>query len=100
MKIFSVGPDELESYELSYLPDNYLYFVYYYKNGYYDGDGYGILVDVDKKMYKAYLSHCSCYGPLDDWQKELEITRDELESDSVLYGNYEEEVIKKILELI
>lgn len=40
-------------------------FIYYYKQGSYDGDGVAVWRYEGKWSYQG-LSHCSCYGPLED----------------------------------
>jgi len=67
-QIFSLGPDELWELEGEiYGPcKNLEVIVYDYTNEGYEG--YGDLIGFDgKNYYHAYLGHCSCYGPLDDF---------------------------------
>ena len=43
---------------------------YWYVSGSYEGDGALIAVK-DGRWYDKGLSHCSCYGPLDDFAKDI-----------------------------
>ncbi len=69
MKIYSVGPDELDEYTLEKVrKDERLdWMVYFYKNEGYDGSGEAV-AGKDELIYLWDLSHCSCYGPLDGWE--------------------------------
>jgi len=77
-KVYSVGPDELGS-----LPDNVDVAVYWYECGGYEGSGIVVFYDASAKKWGwDGLSHCSCYGPIDDglvgdmtWSEVLELTR-------------------------
>lgn len=60
------GPtDELSKEELSSVPDFVQEIWYWYTGGGWDGQGYMLLRSGDEYQI-ASLSHCSCYGPMDD----------------------------------
>jgi len=67
-KIISIGENELHDDELraimGYSP---LFFVYNYWSGDYEGSGYAFYMSKDHKFDYECLSHCSCNGPVDDF---------------------------------
>lgn len=57
------GSDELSECELTSVEKlNPKWFVYYYKVGSYDGNGFAVW-KIGRKYYYSDLGHCSCYGP-------------------------------------
>lgn len=67
MKIYNVGKDSLDKYDLKYLDEEaYEYFIYSYEVGCYDGSGVAVLKDNNGKFILLDLGHCSCYGPLEE----------------------------------
>ena len=64
MKIISVGPDEITISE-DVIPKGVDVIIYWYESGCYEGHGDAIAIG-EKVAYEAGLSHCSCYGPLED----------------------------------
>jgi len=64
MKLYNVGLDEFFDYDLSYVGNEYDWFVYAYYNNGYDGEGEAVGYK-DGNLYFYNLSHCSCYGPLE-----------------------------------
>ena len=67
MKLYNVGKDSLDEYDLEYLDKEvYEYFIYNYEVGDYCGSGAAVLKDNDGKFILIDLGHCSCYGPLEE----------------------------------
>lgn len=67
MKIYNVGKDALDGYDLEYLDkEAYEYLVYNYKISPWEGDGAAVLKDNDGKFILIDLGHCSCFGPLEE----------------------------------
>lgn len=66
MKIYNVGKDPLNEYDLEYLDERiYEYFIYNYEGCGYDGIGAAVLKDNNGKFMFIDLGHCSCYGPIE-----------------------------------
>lgn len=65
--MYSVGPDDLTEYDWHDIQGPYLWFVYWYKQGSYDGEGIAVALRKDGKMDIGDLGHCSCYGPTANW---------------------------------
>ena len=64
MKIYNVGKDV--PYDLPSEDDStYVWLVFDYEDGGYDGQGTAVALGVDGLIYVKDLSHCSCYGPFD-----------------------------------
>lgn len=108
MQIFNVGPDELASYEFDYIDQSkYEWFIYWYIVGDYEGGGEAVALRNDGKLQAGSLSHCSCYGPLDDgndyWKGQGDgITVEEfLTTPTCIYENdYRDELKEKVRELM
>lgn len=69
-EVYNVGPDELGS-DLQPLIESgkYKWIVYHYENHGYDGTGELAAMDAANGLIATYcLGHCSCYGPLDEFQ--------------------------------
>jgi len=69
-KFYSVGPDELtDEDQVALSGGQYDWVVYWYENYGYDGSGEAVgLLDGRRVLEIFDLGHCSCYGPLEDWQ--------------------------------
>jgi hypothetical protein len=67
MKIYKVkGCDKINEWDLERLKNKpFDVFIYNYKSGSWDGDGFALWRE-GKKFGYAYLGHCSCNGPLED----------------------------------
>lgn len=101
MKIYNVGPDELNEGELSYLPQDTVWIVYSYTIGDYCGDGEAVLLTKEGKFYTIGLGHCSCYGPIDSSSDLRETTLEEyLASYADVTENYNCKIYNKIKELL
>lgn len=106
MKIYNVGHEELDDYDLEYLDkEAYEYLIYNYHYEEYEGDGVALLKDNNGKFMLIYLGHCSCYGPLEECNPKCiysleEITKllDNRRQDSY-DRKYAEDVAKKFKEL-
>lgn len=72
MRCFNVGPDDLTS-DLAQFEDRYEWVVYWYESGDYDGGGEAVALRKDGKIDVWNLSHCSCYGPLDEWDHKPDV---------------------------
>lgn len=73
MKIVSLGPDELDEWDLKQLgtrskklPREIIEFVYWYEIESYSGEGCAIYRDEMDMWHIIGLGHCSCYGPVED----------------------------------
>lgn len=95
MKLYSVGPDDLYDGDISGL--DYDWLVYWYEASDYEGFGEAIGLDGDQ-LYVHDLSHCSCYGPMEDGGSLIAV--ENLESDSVLDTIYKLEIVSKVRELL
>jgi len=58
---------ELSDYDLNHIPDTVTDIWYWYAQGSYDGSGIMVLKTSDG-YYLHDMSHCSCYGPLDNFE--------------------------------
>lgn len=87
MEIISVGPDELNEWDLEIIPADVELFVYYYEIDYYEGSGVAIFKRNDKYGLH-YLGHCSCYGPMEDFDGITIYTAEEMEK-IVQNGDYQ-----------
>ena len=63
-KIYQLGPDEFDEYDLSNGPHHFDWLVYHYTAGSYEGSGVAVW-KVGDVYGMQNLSHCSCYGPMD-----------------------------------
>ena len=106
MKIYNVGRDSLNEYDLEYLDkEAYEYLIYNYEVGYYDGSGVAVLKDNNGKFILMDLGHCSCYGPLEERDPKCIYLLGEIielldkRSQDRSYGGYIEDVAKKLKEL-
>jgi len=66
MKIFNVGDNKPHGLP-SEQDENFVWLVYYYEDGYYDGSGEAVALMADGRLQLLNLSHCSCYEPFEDW---------------------------------
>jgi len=113
MKIYDVGPDKLEDYDLNWVggykedhqqgDGGYEWVVYWYENEYYEGYGQAVALRKDGLVEVKDLSHCSCYGPMEHWATEAStISVEELlrKKDNVHDLQIREEVEEKVRQLI
>jgi len=66
MKLYSVGTDVLEEYEIERLEGKIDWAVYAYEIGSYDGSGIMFYKNTEGTFGVHSMGHCSCYGPVDD----------------------------------
>jgi len=102
MKIYSLGPDNLEDYELTQITeDQFEWLVYSYENYGYEGGGDAVALGKDGSLYYSSLSHCSCYGPTESWpDKKMSIEEFLRDKDNVHDYHFMEEVDKKVRALL
>jgi hypothetical protein len=107
MKIFSVGPSDLNSdYELNKIDENLFEFVvYWYEDGGYDGNGQLVAFSKEKELHVYDLSHCSCYGPLEAWGNPVKMDVAEFLRPKDSVHDYEfkklvESKVKELLEIV
>lgn len=69
MEIYSVGCDELDDWDWKEIEaEKYIWTVYWYESGCYEGSGEAVTLGKDGLLYCKDLGHCSCYGPMEDWE--------------------------------
>jgi hypothetical protein len=95
MKIYKVGPDELDGFE------DCVWVVYWYEGGSYDGSGEAIYLKEDGQLYSENLGHCSCYGPLDGGPEFMCSVDDLLNGINDVHGYITDpQIQRKVLELL
>ena len=106
MKVYNVGHEELDEYDLEYLDKEfYEYLIYNYYNGGYEGDGAAVLKDEDGKFILMDLGHCSCFGPLEERDPKCIYSLDEIiklldkRCQDKYDGKYVKDIAKKLKEL-
>lgn len=106
MKIYNIGPTELEDYELENIDQSkYQWLVYWYKYECWEGDGSVAALGIDNKLYFWNIGHCSCYGPFEEFLGNKNdpniITIEQLKTDiDSIHYSYNYEVTNKVLELL
>lgn len=105
MNVFSVGPDDLDDYELKAVREDgrFEWFIYWYESGSWEGSGYALAYNKeDGLLHHKSLSHCSCYGPMEDWASCGEVTVDEFlnGTESVFDYDCRDEIKIKAIELL
>lgn len=99
MKIYNVGKDSLDEYDLEYLDEEaYEYLIYNYEVGDYEGDGAAVLKDNNGKFILIDLDHCSCYGPLEERNPKCIYSLDEIIKllDKRCQDKYDREYVKDV----
>ena len=106
MKIYNVGRNSLDEYDLKYLDkEAYEYLIYNYEVGDYEGDGAAVLKDKNGKFVLMDLGHCSCFGPLEERNPKCVYSLDEIlklldkRCQDKYDGEYIKDVAKKLKEL-
>jgi len=64
MNVFNVGRDELSEWDMDYAKGA-VWFVYSYEIDGYEGSGEGVALMEDGRLQCFNLSHCSCYGAME-----------------------------------
>lgn len=103
MKIYNVGKDVLNEFDLNYIKDqSYVWFVYNYTEDHGDGGyGDGIALSKNKVMVYYNLAHCSCHGPLEERMCKI-VTKEDLFSnkESIHDFSVDEKVLEKVKKLL
>lgn len=73
---------ELEDYELKYIKDFADLIIYSYFTEPYEGSGNALIRNKDGTWAHTSLSHCSCYGPLENFDSRWYNTLDDLKRNS------------------
>jgi hypothetical protein len=101
MMIYNVGPDA--AYSEPSTDESYVWLVYWYEEGCYDGWGEAVALDTDGKLYCYDLSHCSCYGPFDDWginRHSVSVEEFFRTKTNIHDRDYKDEIAEKVAELL
>jgi len=102
MKVYQVGPDSAYD-EPQGIDGQYVWLVYWYEEGSYEGNGEAVALGKDGKLYGYDLGHCSCYGPFDDYGSNREdvALADLLEvKDNIHDQDWHEAIKTKVKELL
>jgi hypothetical protein len=103
-EIYNVGPDTVYEEKEILQDERFLWVVYWYESGSYEGDGEAVALHTDGTLHTFSLSHCSCYGPFEDWgnstSKGMTIKEFMREKDSIFDLDFKEEVKVKVKELL
>ena len=106
MKIYNVGRNSLDEYDLKYLDkEAYEYLIYNYEVDDYDGSGAAVLKDKNGKFALIDLGHCSCYGPLEERSPKCIYSLDEIikllykRRQDRSYGEYVKDIAEKLKEI-
>lgn len=105
MKLYNVGVDELNEYDINDMDgESFDFIVYWYESGSYDGDGEAVgYIKEENILYVTSLSHCSCYGPMDGGMKSgVKVTIDEFlsQKESVHSLDVRDCIKEKVKELL
>ncbi len=96
---YDIGPDGLDCDE-ELAGGSYRWAVCHYTNGGYEGHGYMVAMGTDGRLYVWNLSHCSCYGPLDDGPT-ITTVSEYLKPDETIFTDPAEDALKaKVAELL
>lgn len=70
MQIYNVGPDRFDESDFKYVPldQEYKWAVVWYIHYGPEGDGEVVALGMDGLLHYKGLGHCSCFGPLDEWE--------------------------------
>ena len=101
MRIYNVGHEELDEYDLEYLDKKaYEYLIYNYHYECYEGEGAAVLKDNNGKFILIDLGHCSCYGPLEERSPKCIYSLDEIIKllDKRCKDEYDSKYVKDIAE--
>lgn len=78
--------DEYDLEEIKYFPPDAIF--YWYCSGSYEGSG-ALIATKDGRWYTKDLSHCSCYGPMEDFASCIEEYKITLLDDILTMGSGE-----------
>ena len=68
---YQVGPDGLPECDWRDIGGPYVWLVYWYEMGFYEGDGLACALRPDGQVDIGSLSHCTCFGPAEHWPGEI-----------------------------
>ncbi len=105
MQLYNVGPDRFDESDFdNILRDHeYKWIVVYYLHYGPEGEGELLALGMDGVLTFKALGHCSCFGPLDDWDYQCEkITIEEFlrPKDSIHDLSFRKELEEKVRSLL
>lgn len=104
MLVFNVGPDELNDYDLAYInKDDYDWVVYWYLSDIYEGSGEAVALNNKNGLLEyCNLSHCSCFGPMENFASKDSITIEQFlaEKDNIHDLDFKDEIKDKVKSLL
>lgn len=105
MLVFSVGPDDLNEWDLQDVMNNqekYVWFVYWYENYGYEGSGEAVALDKDGHLQYSDLGHCSCYGPMESFPSKTFMTVEEffVVKENIHDLDFKDEIKEKVKSLL
>lgn len=68
MEQISIGGSDLNEYDLKHIPRNAICVIHNYETAPYEGSGWA-LIKYPEGWDGENLGHCSCYGPMEHYQK-------------------------------
>ena len=102
MQVYNVGPNQ--EHPGSDYDEKFVWMVIHYTNFGYEGSGEAVALGHDGMLYFKGLSHCSCYGPFDEFENgqfEKVSVEDYLKSDSIHDTDTENNKIRsKVIKLL
>ena len=102
MQVYNVGPDR--EHPGGDYDEKFVWIVIHYTKFDYEGSGEAVALGHDGMLYFKGLSHCSCYGPFDEFENgqfEKVSVEDYLKSDSIHDTDTENNKIRsKVIELL
>ena len=103
MLVYNVGPDQ--EHPGNGYDEKFVWMVVYYESyDEYSGGGEAVALGYDGMLYFKGLSHCSCYGPFEEWENgrfEKVSVDDYLKSDSTHDTDTQNSKIRnKVIELL
>jgi len=98
-RIYRVGEDELYGVHEYFEDFGALWVVYDYEQYSYEGRG-SLVYWTGEKLIEIGLGHCSCFGPLDDWEDGVPVQLSDLLNDDIHATELPGSVIKKVKELL
>jgi len=104
MQIYNVGPQAFSESDFeSILRDHeYKWIVIWYEYDFWEGSGELVALGMDGLLHLKGLGHCSCYGPLDEWEQAEKVTIEEFlrRKDSIFDLEFRKEVDEKVRSLL
>lgn len=104
MQIYNVGPDGFSESDFEFVLRDHAYHwvVIWYFDERWSGWGELVALGMDGLIHYKDLGHCSCYGPLDEWEQCGKMTVEEFlrEKDSIHDIDFRKEVNEKVRSLL